>query len=393
MLNFKPSFMKIKLIFFLLIISLELFGQYPVGQRSVSFNDPARSNRTVAAEVYYPAVSAGTNTALANGEFPVLAFGHGFVMAVGAYDLLWESIVPEGYIMILPTTEGSLSPSHSNFGQDLAFVIKKLKEEGNIVSSPFYAKVGTTSAVMGHSMGGGASFLAAEFDTTITAIATLAPAVTNPSSALAAKNVNIPALVFAGINDCVTPPSQHQIPMYDSLASDCKTYIGITGASHCQFANSNFFCSTGEATCSPSATINRTQQLNTVYSYLLPWLAYQLKGDIAEGNNFQDLLSIGTGISYQQNCSLTTISALEENESSDFVLIQQQVNNIISVKFPELLNDVSFQLYDLSGKIVYSVENHSGTDFNLDLSNYPTGFYILKVVQQNKPLAIFKLYQ
>jgi predicted dienelactone hydrolase len=382
--------MKFSTTLILLLFALNLMAQFPIGSRTVSYTDPSRSNRTVGAEIYYPATSAGANTTVAIGEFPVLAFGHGFVMSVSAYDLIWQRIVPEGYIMILPTTEGAITPSHSNFGRDLAFLISKLRDENLNATSPFFGKIAATSAVMGHSMGGGSSFLAAEFDNSITAIATLAPANTNPPSISAATNVTIPALVFSGANDCVTPAADHQIPMYDSLASNCKTYISIDGASHCQFANSNFFCSTGEATCQPAATISRTAQLNTVFTYLLPWLDYQLKADTASGNTFQTLLLGSSGISYEQNCSLTTVSGMEELSSNAFSLLLQQSADFAILKSSNN-DEFSIMLTDLSGRTLQRSDITGSFEYNLDLANLNKGFYFLSVQVKGKTESVFKI--
>jgi dienelactone hydrolase len=94
---------------------------------------------------------------------------------------------------------------------------------------------------MGHSMGGGASFLACENNSEPTTMVTFAAANTNPSSIQAAANVHIPTLLFAGEFDCVTPPVQHQYPMYEATASQQKIIIDIYGGGHCYFADYNFF--------------------------------------------------------------------------------------------------------------------------------------------------------
>ena len=52
--------------------------------------------------------------------------------------------------------------------------------------------------------------------------------------------------MFCGTNDCVTPPADHQIPMYDALAGGWRTRVTITGASHCQFNSYSFLCALGE---------------------------------------------------------------------------------------------------------------------------------------------------
>jgi len=99
---------------------------YAVGHIKKSYSDAARGNRSITAEIYYPSVISGENVAAAQGNFPVLVFGHGFVMSWNAYKYLWDALVAKGYIMVFPTTETSLSPSHDAFGKDMAFLVNAM---------------------------------------------------------------------------------------------------------------------------------------------------------------------------------------------------------------------------------------------------------------------------
>ena len=84
-------------------------------------------------------------------------------MTWDAYQNLWEEFVPKGYIMVFPKTEGSLfSTNHQEFGWDLQFLVTKIQDEGQNNASPIYNIVANNTALMGHSMGGGAMFLAAD---------------------------------------------------------------------------------------------------------------------------------------------------------------------------------------------------------------------------------------
>ena len=290
--------MKKPLLSTLLILPVVAVAQFSIGSRAITFNDPDRGGRAIPCEVYYPALSAGSSADVAEGAFPVLAFGHGFAMGVGSYGNITTAFVPEGYIVVLPTTEGSLlpAPSHPNFGLDLAFIVGAMQAEGASASSPFFAHVASTSAVMGHSMGGGAAFLAALSEAPITTLVTYAPAETNPSAIAAAAQVDIPALVFAGSQDCVTPPETNQIPMYEALAGACKAYVEITGGGHCNFANSNFNCSFGELTCGGGGSLGRPGQQTVANSYTLLWLARYLKDDVQAGTEFELLLTESEGV-------------------------------------------------------------------------------------------------
>ncbi|MEZ4738525.1 MAG: dienelactone hydrolase family protein [Flavobacteriales bacterium] len=290
--------MKTKILTALLCLPITLAAQFPIGSRSITFNDPSRGGRAIPCEVYYPAVVAGTATELADGAFPVLAFGHGFAMGVGAYGNITGAFVPEGYIVVLPTTEGSLipAPSHLDFGLDLAFVIDAMQAQGLDNASSYFAHVASTSAVMGHSMGGGASFLAAASSPAITTLVTYAPAETNPSAIAAAAQIDIPALVLAGSQDCVTPPGSNQVPMFEALSGACKAYVEITGGGHCNFANSNFNCSFGELTCGGGGSLGREGQQALADQYTLLWLDRYLKDDAAAEDEFLALLGVGAGM-------------------------------------------------------------------------------------------------
>ncbi|MBD3232746.1 MAG: T9SS type A sorting domain-containing protein [candidate division Zixibacteria bacterium] len=300
------------LILFFSILAPQVFP-YEIGHTTITFNDPDRNNRAIQTEIYYPAEQSGNDVPVATPEgdgFPAVAFGHGYIMVWSAYQNVWEAVVPEGYIAMFPRTEGELFPDHLDFGLDLAFLVDAMQAEGEDSTSIFFEKVASTSAVSGHSMGGGASVLAAEANLNATAVFNLAAAETDPSAIAAAGNVTIPALLFAGSDDCVTPPEDHQIPFYNAFASDCKTYIEIIGASHCQFAEYNFNCSLGEIFC-PSPGITRSQQHQIVNTYLIPWLDFALKDDLYSWYQLQALLISGDDITYQQECDISSELSIE----------------------------------------------------------------------------------
>lgn len=314
--------MKTSLLCWILFPAL-VWAQYPIGHRNMSFVDSSRANRPVPTDVYYPAASAGDYTPVAvptAGGFPVISFGHGFLLNVATYRYVWEALVPHGYIVALPRTEGSLSPSHQQFGLDLAFLIRTLQAEGSDNSSPFFNAIGNASCVMGHSMGGGASFLAAQSDSSITALVNLAAAETNPSAIDAAGVLIIPAMLFSGSEDCVTPPSSHQLPMYQALASQCKIHISITGGSHCKFGENNFTCNLGEIGCPGSIT--RPVQHNLVIFHLLPFLDFHLKQESTERCVFQERLEAQNGISYLQECVVPAVQDLTIQKSPNGVTLQ-----------------------------------------------------------------------
>lgn len=365
---------------------------FQVGHITLTFTDPTRNNRSIPCEIYYPADAAGDNMPLAaqGGAFPVISFGHGFVMTWEAYQNIWEAVVPEGFILVFPKTETGFSPSHQDFGLDLAFAIAQVRGLGQDASSLFFNRTANTSCVMGHSMGGGASFLAAESDTSITALANLAPAETSVSAIQAAANITRPALVFAGENDCVTPPAVHQLPMYEALASACKTYINIIGGSHCQMANTNLLCNIGESTCTPAPAISREEQHQAISRYLLPWLKFQLKGDCQAGEVFDSTITADTKVTYQRTCELCPATSTgEATPLPKTSVFPNPFGTSLSVAVSGG-QPAEFLLYDPSGRLVVQ---HSFRDtLSLDTRHLGSGVYFFEIKNpHNNRLQVGKL--
>lgn len=366
--------MKKLLLSILMLTSYLTYGQnYNIGHKQITFTDVSRNNRSIQTEIYYPANTAGDDVTIASGQFPILIFGHGFVMAWDSYQWLWDSIVPMGYIMAFPRTEGSISPSHSDFGLDLKFLNEQFKTENITSSSFFFQHVAPTSAIMGHSMGGGASFLAAENYTNFTTLINFAAATTNPSSITAAANVTVPLLMFIGENDGVAPPTDHQFPMYDSCLSDCKTKVIINGGGHCYFADYNFNCSFGETTTSPQPTISREEQHIVVMNLLKPYLNYMLKGNSSDGLVFISNLQNNPNITYERDCNTYT----NENIFKDFIIYPNPVKDFINILIPKNTTNTNIILKDILGNTLYSA-NTTSSEIKITIDkNFKNGIYIL----------------
>jgi len=300
-----------------------LFGQ--IGHTTITFNDPVRTGgfgsgggagRQIQTEIYYPAATTGDDVPVLNNTYPVIVFGHGFVMSWDAYANIWEHYVALGYILAFPRTEGGISPNHNEFGLDLKIVETKLQALNADATSLFNNKLLPNSAIMGHSMGGGATILAGANNSTIKAIVGMAPAETNPSAIAAATSVTVPSLIFSGSGDGVTPPADHHIPIYNALTSSCKSFVNIIGGGHCYFANSSTTCDFGELTSISSVTINRTTQHTRTFSILDPFLDYHLKGNCSSKAQFLNLMaSSPTGFANQTSCLANPIPTIIQSGS------------------------------------------------------------------------------
>lgn len=384
----------------LFAVCLYCFGAiaqpYHVGHRTINFTDTNRS-RAIQTEVYYPADTDGDNvtiTQLNTDKFPLVIFGHGFVMTWDAYTTLWNALVAEGFIVAFPITETGFSPQHAELGKDLAFLVDALQGEGQNSGSSFFNRVDSTSCVMGHSMGGGASFLAVQYNTHITALANLAAAETNPSAIQAASGITLPALMFAGENDCVTPIAGNQLPMYDSLHSTCKSLITIHSGSHCQMADANVLCSIGESSCTPAPAISRATQQATINRLLIPWLNFQLKGNCPEGLRFDSLVTNDTAVSVLRNCQLCTSSYVNEPET-EFVLSYSPnpFTEDLQVNFGKMdFSELKWSVSDVLGKEINFEVYRNANGYRLHFPSLQSGIYLVKM-QSKFHQSVFKIFR
>lgn len=301
--------MKYLYLFNLLLLPVALSAQpYAIGSMAMNFYDADR-DRDVPCELHYPAATAGDDVPVNEGAFPVIVIGHGFVMTVDAYTYLWEHYAPLGYIVVLPTTEAGFAPDHAAFGADLAFLGSALTLASDDVASPFYQHVAPSTVLMGHSMGGGAAFLGSASNSALRALVTFAPAETNPSAVAAASLVQVPTLVFAASEDCVTPIADHSEPMYAALTVPCKAFVNITGGGHCYFGDDSFTCSFGELTCGPDLTISREQQHAAVTDITDLWLRYHVLDDATALTPLLDSLASTTRFIAETTCLSTSVAS------------------------------------------------------------------------------------
>ncbi len=400
---------------FCVIISITIHAQpFFVGHMSINFKDVSRtsagytisggittntaSGRTIGTEVYYPAATSGNNVAVASGQFPVVVFGHGFVMTYDNYDNIYNRLASLGYIVLLPRTEGSTSPVHSDFGTDLSFLAAAGMGLNTISTSTalttFNGKVIQKSAIGGHSMGAGSSFLGAASNNTISCLFNMCAATTNPSSVNSASLVTVPSLLISGEMDSVADTTV-QNSHYTSTASAKKFHIIITGAKHCDFGNgTSFLCTFGQPACSGTGC---NAILFTRYmSYLEPFLANQLKSDCTAGNTFMTMIqnpsSDRAGRKITGSIACVTTGVQSQNLLPVFSVFPNPVDSKITITYTSGSADpVLFELYDLSGRLVLKTTElslaTSSVKKELNLEDIERGSYILYIRQQDGKVA------
>jgi dienelactone hydrolase len=350
---FKKNKMRNVVLLFLGFISASLsFGQ-GLGHTTLTFVDATRNNRSIPCEVYYPATSAGDNTPalapsfLALNGYPAIAVGHGFVIGATNYELIAQHLIPFGFVVALVNTETGFSPNHQEFGLDLAFVTHALQQESQNSTSILYNIVNQEKeAVIGHSMGGGAAWLAAASDPLIDAIVGLAPAETNPSAIAAASSVNCNSLIFSGSEDAVTPPADNHQPIFNGT-NGCKTFVTLTGGSHCGYIDAGTLCDFGEPL---GGSLPRADQQEAYLTMMTAWLRYFLNAECVEAL-YTDYVANHTFVSAEPLAACMLCGNVTNSEGNALNVFPNPNQGTFSIQWKnEMFNTV--ELFDGTGKRV-----------------------------------------
>lgn len=244
-------------------------GPYPVSD--FLYAAPAGTNADYSALVYYP-------TDATAAPLPVIVFGHGFLSPPELYRATCRHLASWGFAVIAPRTALELFPSHAAYAADLRASATVLFDLGNDPASPLYQRIDASGVgFTGHSMGGGASLLAAAGDPRTRAVAVLAAADTRPSAIDAAVNIDVPVLYITGSQDTFTPNPFHTRPMFDNTAH--AAWMDIRGGFHCGF----ILAPLPEAVCD-AGSIPRTEQLAITHRLLTAYFLSRFRGDTTGWN-------------------------------------------------------------------------------------------------------------
>jgi dienelactone hydrolase len=364
--------MKLILLAFSLLVAGRVCAQFEVGHVSATYIDPTRSDRSIACEVYYPSTAAGDAVPVAEGTFPFIAFGHGFVMDYTAYQNITDALVASGYVMIYVETEGGFAPAHADFGLDLAYVADHFFEENATAGSLFQSHLIDRCAIMGHSMGGGATWLAASTSNSVDCIAGLAPAETNPSAIAAASNVTVPAIVLSGSSDAVTAPADNHTPIFESTASACKYFVNIIEGSHCGYANSGSLCDFGELFF---AGLSREEQQQITHELLLAWFDVYLRDNAASN----EVLQLYDEMQGNTETTIECVVSVAQSDAQGMLVFPNPCTESLFLE-SDASGSMTYSVMDLTGKVVASgVLMFSGGRAEVSTVQLPAGVFTILV--------------
>ncbi len=359
--------------FFVLVYTTSL-AQMTMGQTDWLLLDADRDDREVPCMVWYPAEEAGSETTPLPGPFPTVVFAHGFVMGPDDYEGFAQGMVDAGYVFVSLGTEQGFAPDHGMYGLDVAFVANSIA--GGLSNGVLSGTLNTRAAIAGHSMGGGATWLAAAEQPTIDAVIALAPAETSPSAIAVGSDMNAPVLVISGSEDAVTPPSTQHIPLYESTVNaPCRAFVSIENGGHCGFADPGTLCDFGELGFNGLAA---SEQLEISLGLTVPWLDAFLKDD-PEGLDVLDALASEANVTLELACALqvfeTAIAGLDvhPNPGRGGGYIR---NNS--------LQKANLEVYNATGQLEYAEPNLSPGNY-VELRLDP-GLYVIKMGYEGREI-------
>jgi len=155
----------------------------------------------------------------------------GFTEAQNAISGWGQFLASHAFVVLtLDTNTGFDQPQQR--ADALMAAIGTLTQENQRSGSPVAGKIDTTRfVIMGHSMGGGGTLIAANTNSSkLKAAVPLTPWSSAPN---AFPNVTVPTLIVAGQNDAIAGANQHAFPFYQSIpGSTKKAYIELAGGDH-----------------------------------------------------------------------------------------------------------------------------------------------------------------
>ena len=245
-------------------------GPYPLTESVVTVS--RADTTTFEALLFYPASPSVTS-------LPVVVFAHGFLSPPELYRTTCRHIASWGYVLIASRSGLEPFPSHAAYARDLSDCLTWVITANSANGSPLAGRIAPGAyGITGHSMGGGASLLAAAEDPRFVAVAPMAAADTRPSAVEASALIAAPLLFITGSQDSFVPNPFHTRPMFDQTAAP-SVWIDIKGAYHCGFLSVPL----PSAVCD-DGTLSRQAQLARVHPLVTAFFELNLKGNQSAWN-------------------------------------------------------------------------------------------------------------
>jgi dienelactone hydrolase len=164
-----------------------------------------------------------------SGALSTIAVVPGFTARQSSINWLGPRLASWGFVVVTIDTN-STSDQPAARATQLQAALTQVVADSKVAGSPFFGKVdGARLGVMGHSMGGGGSLIAARNNPALKAAIPMAPWNLNANF----SGVRVPTLVIACENDNVAPVNRHASPFFESIPGTVdKAFLEVNNASH-----------------------------------------------------------------------------------------------------------------------------------------------------------------
>jgi len=199
-------------------------------------------------------------------RYPVIAWANGTGCPTQLYIKLIEAIANAGYIVVADATV--MSGDGTAQIDSINYIINKNSDS----SSVFYNNVDTVNiGVCGQSQGGRSCINAAQMDSRIRAVVSIAGA----STADEAKGLRVPCLFLTATNDNIVKSDTWCLPSYNAVAGRAA-YASLKGGNHLSF--------------------------NNMSGYAVDWFNAYLKNDASARAVFEDGGKLANDSAWQDFC-------------------------------------------------------------------------------------------
>lgn len=270
-----------------LIEQPDLPGAFAVGHSSFTAEDPARGDRSLLVDVWYPVDGAdaldsprteyplipfvGLESDVAVDDLPVssrsgqslLVFSHGYgSINIQSIELM-EALASHGFIVVSPEHTGnaqssltdSFDEAAGNRVPDVSFVIDEMIERNQDPEDPFFQRLDEERVgVVGHSFGGmtaigmAAGWAGAEPDRRVAAIVPISAVIDadlqsserdSPNAGFTADQlaeVVVPVMLIGGTEDSSVPIGNNELAFEQMTNAPVVYKVDVIGANHTHFA-------------------------------------------------------------------------------------------------------------------------------------------------------------
>jgi len=227
-------------------------GRYQVGQRQLTFTEPAHTGvtgqyldeRVLVTVIDYPVSPGSSGSRLAPGRFPLLMFAPGFMQCPGTYGHLLQTWASAGYVVAavdFPQTScrvgsAAYEPDLVNQPADVSYVLGRLLAASATPGGFFSGRLNPRQvAAAGQSDGGDTvAALAASAccqDRRLKAVAVLSGAEWPPMPGTYFGGAAPPVLYVQGSADTINPPAA-SLQLYLADTAGPRYYLDLFGADH-----------------------------------------------------------------------------------------------------------------------------------------------------------------